>query len=108
MTWTLAQSGTFDPATTAEEVVTTADTTNGTYVFQIDAAALTNGNTLKVNIYEKVLAGGTSRVIYSGAWRHAQGQPVKASIPVVSDVEIVVKASCSDAALTFPWKLLRG
>ena len=108
MTWTLAQSGTFDPATTSEESVTTADTSNGTFVFQIDTAALTNGNTLRVNIYEKVLSGGTSRIIYSGAWKHAQANPIKASVPVCSDVEIVVKALCSDASLTFPWKLLKA
>lgn len=108
MAWTLAQSGTFDPAGTTEETVATAETTNGTYVFQIDTAALTNGNTLKVTLYEKVLSGGTSRVIYSGAWKHVQAHPVKASVPVCSDVEIVVKAQCSDAALTFPWKLMRA
>jgi hypothetical protein len=108
MTWTLAQSGTHDPAGTTEENVTTADTTNGTYVFSIDTNALTNGNQLTVNIYTKALGGGASRKIFSGRWRNAQAQPIKQSIPVVSDVEIIVKAICTDATLTFPWKLLRG
>ena len=77
MTWTLAQSGTHDPAGTTGENVTTADTTNGTYVFSIDTNALTNGNQLTVNIYTKALGGGVSRKIFSGRWRNAQAQPIK-------------------------------
>ncbi len=108
MTWTLANSGTWDPAGTTEETVASADTTNGTYVFTIDANSLTNGNQLTVSIYSKALSGGTSRKVFSGRWKHVQAHPIKQSIPVVSDVEIIVKAICTDAALTFPWKLLRG
>ena len=108
MTWTVAQSGTYTPASTAEAQVGTTDTGNGTYIVQVDLGGMANGDSISVDIYTKTLSGGTSRRVFGGQYKHAQAKPIKQSAPLASDVELIIKITSSSTTISIPWKLLKA
>jgi hypothetical protein len=94
-------------ATDGTEQTLATDTTNKTYVFVIDTAALVNGDTIEVRIKTKALLGGTERLAYIATYANVQLDPIKYSPPVPADISCKVtlkRVAGSDR--TFPWKLI--
>lgn len=94
-------------ATLDTEHTLSTDTSNQTYVFVVDAAAMAVGDVLELYIYTKCLSGGTERLAYSIQYTDAQAEPMKYSVPVPADISF--KATLKQTAGTgraFPWKVL--
>ena len=99
---TLEDSGT-KTADGTEQTLTTLDT-NGVFILEVDTGAMTNGNTLELKIYTKVLTGGTSRLAYVATYSNVQATPNKYSVPVHSGIEFI--ATLKQLAATYrdyPW-----
>ena len=58
---------------------TSADTTDGVYQFFLDASNLANGDTIEIQVLEKVLSGGTARLVYEAVLANVQDEPIWAS-----------------------------
>ena len=51
---------------------TGADTTDGVFQFFLDISNLANGDTLEVQVLEKVLSSGTARLVFEAVFTNAQ------------------------------------
>lgn len=58
---------------------TSPDTTDGVYQFFIDCSNLANGDTIEIQVLEKVLSSGTARLVYESTVSNVQDEPVWAS-----------------------------
>ena len=86
----------------------TPDTNNGTFVLEIDATNLANGDLVSAYIFDVTLAGGASTQVWKGTWQHLQVNDTKVSPPIASDQSITAAISqLAGTARAFPWKLLR-
>lgn len=106
---TLVGSGTQTATVTTEHTLDT-ETTNGVFVLVVDTAAMLSGTTpdeLELRIYYTCLSAGTERLAYAVAYKGVQGEPMKISPPIPSDISM--KATLKQTTGTsrnFPWKLL--
>ena len=109
MSLTLKASGTSaagDRTPDAEHSLSTI-TDSGVYQFVIDLVALANGQSLTVALYYKCLTGGTERLFYKAVYQHVQAEPMKASLPVPSDISFRVGITESGGSeQSYPWKIL--
>lgn len=55
---------------------TSPDTTDGVFQFLIDCANLARGDTIEIQLLEKVLTSGTARIIFEATLSNAQDEPV--------------------------------
>ena len=62
---------------------TGGDTTDGVFQFFIDLYNLANGDTLEIQVLEKVLSSGTARLVFESTVSNAQDEPVWASPALV-------------------------
>jgi hypothetical protein len=62
---------------------TGADTTDGVFQFYLDVSNLANGDTLEVQVLEKVLSSGTARLVFEAVFTNAQDEPVWVSPALV-------------------------
>ena len=62
---------------------TSPDTTDGVFQFFIDCANLANGDTIEVQVLEKVLSGSTARIVFESVISNVQDEPVWASPALV-------------------------
>lgn len=62
---------------------TSADTTDGVFQFFLDVSNLANGDTIELQLLEKVLSGGTARLVFEVTMSNAQDEPVWASPALV-------------------------
>jgi hypothetical protein len=66
------------------------------------------GDVLELRIKTKAKSGGTSRLAYMATYANAQAEPIKYSIPVPVDTEIVATLMQTDGTgRDFPWNLLK-
>ncbi len=107
MTWTVSASGTTTALSTTELTLAT-DTTNGTYVLEVDTSNLALGDLFEIRIYTASATAGTTAQAWKGAYQHLQINNHKISPPVASDASIKCTVTQSTGvARTFAWKLLR-
>lgn len=100
-------SGTQTATLTTEHILTTI-TTPGTYVLNVDAAALVNGETLTLRAKTKTLSAGTQRLAYEGIWKHILGKPSLFSVPVPALIEVVFTLrQDGGTGRAFPWNAIR-
>lgn len=104
---TLVDSGTKTTAA-SEDTLGSAITTAGVYQFYIDCNAMQNGDEIRIRVYTTVLSAGTSRIFQEAHYIHAQStEPIKASIPVASDIEFHVTIErIAGTDRSYPWKIL--
>lgn len=103
---TIAASGT-QTATIGTEHTLATVTTPGTLVLAVDCAAMANGDVLELRLKTKVLSGGASGLAYYTVYANAQGQPIKYSVPVPANIEVVATLKqTSGTGRAFPWSLL--
>jgi hypothetical protein len=58
---------------------TSPDTTDGVFQFFIECHNLANGDTLEIQLLEKVTSGSTARIVYESTVSNVQDEPVWAS-----------------------------
>lgn len=103
---TSAATGT-QTATLGTEHTLATIATAGTYQLQVDTAALANGETLTLRASLKVTAGGTARLAFEATYRHAQGEPVKLSVPVPSLHSVAFTLTqTGGTGRSFPWEVV--
>lgn len=96
------QSATLDTEHTLDN-----DTSGKTYVLVVDCGAMVDGDVTILRIKTKVLSGGTLRLAYSATYAHAQGDPIKYSVPVPANIEIECSLEQTDGTgRSYPWSLL--
>jgi hypothetical protein len=84
------------------------ETVVGVYVLVVDMNEMVNGDIVVLTIKTKYASGGTSRVAYKAIFAHIQAEPIKYSVPIPIDTEIVCILEQTDGtARDFPWNLLR-
>jgi hypothetical protein len=110
---TLHASGTHTAGVAAEATLATAAVV-GTFTYHVDLTALAAGDVVILRVYQKVLTGGTQRVLY--VQRYSGVQPtddaVKVSLPASNDL---VESNAltftihrtHGAAASLPWKVLK-
>ncbi len=100
-------SGTVTPAVIGTEETVSTVSVEGVYVLSVDTVNMVNGDEVVFNIYTKTLTGSVSALAYTATYKHAQGVPVKLSIPVKSNFEYVFKINqtVGAAARAFPWSI---
>lgn len=102
-----AASGTQTAVLTTEHTLATI-TVAGTYVLNVDAAALANGETLTLRLRTRTLAAGTSRIAYEAVFRHVLGEPALFSVPVPALIEVVATLrQDGGTGRSYPWNLIR-
>lgn len=109
MTWVLADSGTTSALSIGVETTLATDTTNGTFVLEVDVSNLVNGDLLEIRVYTITLNGGSLTQAWKGTYQHAQINNHKISPPVASDQSI--KCTLNQQAgtgRTYAWKMLRA
>ena len=104
MTAIVHSGGTLTPTLAAETDLVTI-TAAGTYQLVVDTANLANGETVTLKIYGKAQTTDTERLIHSIPFIHAQGDPLKQSIPIVSPHHFRATLTQANAgsARAFPW-----
>jgi hypothetical protein len=65
-------------------------TTGKTFVIVFDATPMANGDVVEIRAKTKPRSGGTSTLAYLATYANAQGTPVKYSVPIPANVELVV------------------
>jgi len=58
---------------------TGGDTTDGVFQFFIDCNNLANGDTIEIQLLEKVLSSGTARIVFEATVSNVQDEPIWAS-----------------------------
>lgn len=96
-----------------EDVLVSANTTNGTFVFKADNHNLANGEIVTYRIYTKVLTGSTLRncwqgTVVGGAGTNNLVTQNVISPPIASDFSIKVTAQQQNGTgRSVDWSLLR-
>ena len=95
-------------ATVTTEHTLTTKTDAGVYILVVDTKNMVANDILELRINTKVAAGGTSGLAYMATFAHVQAEPLKYSIPVPVDTEIVctLKQTAGAGGRDFPWNLL--
>jgi len=95
-------------ATIDTEHTLDTQTTAGVYVLVVDMSNLAAGDIVILKIKVKAVHDGSSTLAYSSTFANAQSEPVKYSIPVPVDSEIICTLEQTDGTgRAFPWNLLK-
>ena len=107
---TIASAGTATQTAVVDtEHTLDTETVAGVYVLVVDTVNMVNGDVLELRIKTKYASGGTSRLAYSQTYAHVQSDPIKYSVPVPVDTEIICTLKqTAGTARDFPWNLLRS
>lgn len=109
MSWTLAQSGTTSALVVGTETTLATDTTNATFVPQVDTSNMVLGDVLEIRVYAITLNGGALTQVWKGTYQHSQINPVKVAPPVASDQSYrVTLKQTAGTGRTFAWKFLKS
>ena len=86
----------------------TTQTAAGVYVLVVSTANLVNGEIVELRLKTKVNSSGTSRQAYMETYANVQGDPIKYSIPVPVDTQIVATLKqTAGTGRNFRWNLLK-
>lgn len=108
MALTSVESASTTIASLAASLVCGSQVASGVYIWAVDMANVANGDVVQLEIRTKVYSGATSRLAYTATFAHAQSEPIKYSIPVPVDTEIVCSIEQSAGTVrAFPWNLLK-
>lgn len=113
MAVTAEASGTQTATITTEHFVEDTNVA-GVFTFHVDTAAMVAGDVLELRVYQMVLTGGASRVIYQQPFYGAQplDDLIKISIPVGNELTDATSLRFSlkqtfGTGRAFPWKVLK-
>lgn len=95
-------------ATVGTEHTLDTETTSGVFQLRVDTKNMVNGDVVEIRMKTKVRTGGTSGQEEFATYANVQSDPIKKSIPVESDVELICTLKqTAGTSRTFPWKLIR-
>ena len=85
---------------------TTTDTTDGVFQFFIDTAAMARGDTIEIQVLEKVTSGSTQYLVFEAMLSNAQDEPVwvSPSLILMHGWQIQLKQTLGTAR-SFPWSI---
>lgn len=93
--------------TVGTEHTLATSTTGKTYVLVLDLTNAVNGDVFEARIKTKPLSGSSSTLAYYRPFAHAQGEPVKYSVPVPANRELVATLKQTEGtSRNVPWALL--
>lgn len=78
------QNGTQTATINTEHTLGSAITAAGTFLLSVNTSNMANGDMLEFRAKTKVLTDGSEAVYLLATYAHAQGDPVKMSIPIPS------------------------
>lgn len=78
------QNGTQTATIGTEHTLGSSIVSAGTFLLVVNTANMVNGDVLELRAKTKVLTGGSEAVYLLATYAHAQGDPVKMSIPIPS------------------------
>lgn len=78
------QNGTQTATIGTEHTLGSSITAAGTFILSVNTSNLANGDVLELRAKTKVLTDGSEAVYLLATYAHAQGDPVKMSIPIPS------------------------
>jgi hypothetical protein len=84
MALTSLQNGTQTATIGTEHTLGSAVVAAGTFMLSVNTTNMANGDVLEICAKTKVLTGGAEAVYMLATYAHAQGDPVKTSIPIPS------------------------
>lgn len=101
-------------ATISTEHTLDASPAVGVFTLHVDANAMASGDTLELRVYQMVLTGGTTRVVFLGTFTDAQSadDKIKVSVPISNDLtetnglKFTLKQTAG-VGRAFPWKILK-
>jgi hypothetical protein len=94
-------------ATISTEHTLATSTTGKTYCLVVDTTNMVNGDVLELRIKTKPRTGGTSTLAYIATYANIQTAPVKYSVPIPANVEIVCTLKqTAGTGRVFIWALL--
>jgi hypothetical protein len=104
---TSADNGTQSATVTTEHTLGSSITTAGTYVLMVNTTNMVAGDELELRAKVKVLTGGSETVLFIASYAHAQSEPIKVSIPVVSlySVSFTLKQTAGTSR-NFEWNII--
>jgi hypothetical protein len=87
---------------------TAADTTDGVFQFYVDMVNLARGDTVELQLLEKVLSSGTARIVFEATLSNAQDEPVWVSpaLTLLHGWTFQLKQTAGTAR-TFDWSIRR-
>lgn len=88
MAVTAFASGTLSPATVGSEDFLSSPDEAGTYQLVVDTTNMAAGDVVELRGYQKVLTGGTAKVVYCATYTGVQltDDQIKVSLPIVNDL----------------------
>src|SRR5690349_6045450 len=89
MAWTLDSSGTQTAVINTEHSLATS-TNNGTFVFEVDAAAMAAGDVTELRVKGITLTGGATNLMWKQTLQGPQICDRVQSPPVASDISLTV------------------
>lgn len=102
---TVEASGTQTATISTEHTLATISTSK-TLVLVVDTTNLVNGDAVELRVSRKVLTGGSEALAWFGRYKHAQGDPVKVSIPIPSPFEAKFTLKQTDGTgRNFDWSV---
>jgi hypothetical protein len=106
MAVTSSSSGTQTAVISTEHTLATV-TAAGSYILVVDTVNLATGDCLELKLKTKATSTSSSQLAYSQTYAHAQVEPIKYSMPVPIDTELVCTLTqTSGTGRNFPWNLL--
>lgn len=112
MTVSVQASGTFSPGATSSSFTTLTaapETTAGAFQILVDCNAMVAGDAFDVQLIEKVLSGGTARVVWRASISGAQAQPILASPTVMCAIGWDMQArQTAGTVRSFPWSVRKA
>jgi hypothetical protein len=95
-------------ATLDTEHTLDTQTVAGVYVLVVDTTNLVAGDIVILRLKVKAVHDGSSTLAYMATFANVQSEPVKFSIPIPVDSEIIVTLEQTDGTgRVFPWNLLK-
>ena len=108
MAVTSVESASTTIASLAVSIICGSQVASGVYIWAVDMANMASVDVVQLEIRTKVYSGATSRVAYRAVYAYVQSEPIKYSIPVPVDTEIVCSIEQSAGTVrAFPWNLLK-
>ena len=107
MAWTLANSGTTAALSIGSETTLATNTSNGTFVAQVDTSNLVLGDALTIRLYTINLSGGSLTQTWEASYANVQSNNMKVTPFIASDQSFrVTLTQTTGTGRTFAWKIL--
>jgi hypothetical protein len=115
MAVTAHATGTLSTTGSSTEDFLTSPAVAGTFTLHVDTNDMAGGDTIIVRVYQIVLTGGTTRVVYAQQYANAQAANdlIKISVPVSNELtdanslRFSITQTKGTAGISLPWKVLR-